>query len=141
MNIYSTSPEIINKITAFIRSIFPAVALESISINSLNSQRIYPQSDGDKLSAGRGQVVSRTSLIIDESKMQEGKLSETGISPNQPQGLKIGIRNLRFLSRIAVAQKLSFEFPYHEFEIDTDISMLVLGDSKTILPVIPTEPS
>ena len=78
MNIYSTSPEIVTKVTAFIRSILPAVAVESISIDSLNSQRIYPQSDGEKLSAGRGQFVSRTSLIIDESNMQEGKLQDMG---------------------------------------------------------------
>ena len=81
MNIYSTSPEIITKVAAFICSISPAVAFESISIESLNSQRIYPQSDGDKLSAGRGQLVSRTILVIDESKMEEGKLLDTGIYP------------------------------------------------------------
>ena len=44
---------------------------------------------------------------------------------------------MRFLSRIAAAQKLSFEFPYHEFDIDTDISFLVLGDSKSVLHVHP----
>ena len=81
MNIYSASPEIITKVTTFIRSILPAVAVESISINSLNSQRIYPQSDGEKLSAGRGQLVSRTALVVDESKMQEGKLLDMGIYP------------------------------------------------------------
>lgn len=79
MNIYSTPPEVVTKITTFIRSILPAVAVESISINSLNTQRIYPQSDGEKLSAGRGQLVSRTALIIDESHMQEGKLQDMGI--------------------------------------------------------------
>jgi hypothetical protein len=79
MNIYSTPREIAAKVTAFIRSILPAVALESISINSLNSQRIYPQSDGEKLSAGRGQLVSRTALVVDESNMQEGKLRDMGI--------------------------------------------------------------
>jgi Mini-chromosome maintenance replisome factor len=79
MNIYSTPPEIATNVTAFIRSILPAVAVESISINSLNSQRIYPQSDGEKLSAGRGQLVSRTALVVDESNMQEGKLGDMGI--------------------------------------------------------------
>lgn len=81
MNIYSASPEIITKITTFIRSILPVVAVESLSIESLNSQRIYPQSDGEKLSAGRGQLVSRTTLVIDESKMKEGKLLDMGTYP------------------------------------------------------------
>ena len=78
MNIYSASPEIIAKVTTFIRSILPAIAVESLSIDSLNSQRIYPQSDGEKLSAGRGQLVSRTTLVVDESKMREGKLLDMG---------------------------------------------------------------
>lgn len=56
--------------------------------------------------------------------MTEGKLGD------------MGVRNLRFLSRIVVGQKLGFEFPFHEFEIDTDLTVLVLGSSKSFLPVI-----
>jgi len=80
MNIYSISPEIITNLTSFLRSVLPAVALESISIESLNSVRIYPKSDGETLSSGRGQLVARTTLIVDDSKMKEGKLEDTGIS-------------------------------------------------------------
>ena len=54
------------------------MAVESISIDSLNSHRIYPQSDGENFSAGRGQLVSGTTLVVDESKMQEGKLLDMG---------------------------------------------------------------
>lgn len=85
MNIYSTSPEIITNITTFIRSILPAVAVELLSITSLNSKRIYPLSDGEKLSAGRGQLVPGTTLVVDESQMQEGKLLDMGIYPKNPQ--------------------------------------------------------
>ena len=74
-------------------------------------------------------------LLINDT-MQEGKLQDTGITVVL-HGLIQGVRNLRFLSRIAVAQKLSFEFPYHEFEVDTDIPLLILGASKTLLPVRP----
>ncbi len=71
-------------------------------------------------------------MVIDESGMTEGKLGD------------MGVRNLRFLSRIVVGQKLGFEFPFHDFEIDTDLTVLVLGSSKSILPVlfpISTSPS
>jgi hypothetical protein len=83
MNIYSLPSPLISKITAFTKSILPAVAVQSVSIDTLNKQRIYPKSDGEKLSAGRGQLVSRTALIIDESNMQEGKLLDMGISPER----------------------------------------------------------
>jgi hypothetical protein len=99
------------------------VATESLTVETLNSQRIYPKSDGEKLSAGRGQYVSGMALVVDESGMSEGKLGD------------MGVRNLRFLSRISSLQKIGFEFPFHEFEIDTDVTFLVLGSSKSILPV------
>jgi Mini-chromosome maintenance replisome factor len=78
MNIYSTPAAISAKITTLFRSILPALAAESISLKSLNTERVYPQSDGEKLSAGRGQLVSRTAMVIEDN-MQEGKLLDTGI--------------------------------------------------------------
>jgi Mini-chromosome maintenance replisome factor len=79
INIYDTRPETITKLTEFLRSILPATVIQPVSIADLNSKRIYPKSDGEKLSAGRGQFVSRTALIIDESKLDEGKLQDMGI--------------------------------------------------------------
>jgi len=61
--------------------------------------------------------------VVDESCMGEGKLGD------------LGVRNLRFWGRVMSAQKVGFEFPYHEFEIDTDVTVLVLGSSKSFLPV------
>ena len=80
MNIYSTTPKQIGDILSFLRSVLPAVAFESISIESLNGDRLYPKSDGERLSSGRGQFVSRTLILIDESKMGEGKLGDRGTS-------------------------------------------------------------
>jgi hypothetical protein len=96
MDIHSLPTTLIPKITTFIKSILPAVAVESISIDTLNKQRIYPKSDGEKLSAGRGQLVSRTQLIIDNSNIQEGKLFDLGISPQKKSNnrrAKSGISN------------------------------------------------
>lgn len=81
VNIYATPSDIVAKVTHFIRSVLPAVVVESISIDSLNSQRIYPKSDGEQLSAGRGQLIPKTALIIDETHMKEGKLQDMGNLP------------------------------------------------------------
>jgi Mini-chromosome maintenance replisome factor len=134
MNIYSTTPAIIGNLTKFLREILPALAVESLSIEGLNSTRLYPKSDGDSFSAGRGQFVSRTALVIDESGLQEGQLIDMGSLGRG--GLILGVRNLKFLTRLITEQKLIFEFPYYEFDIDTELSVLVLGETKTnILPV------
>ena len=93
INIYNTSPETIAKIVSFLRSILPATVVQEVSIKGLNAQRIYPKSDGEKLCAGRGQFVSRTALIIDESKMQEGKLQDMGMCH---KGTKNDVRRTEF---------------------------------------------
>ena len=80
MNIYSLSQDLISPVVSFLKSILPAVAFESISIDSLNNHRLYAKSDGEKFSAGKGQLVPRTTMILDESSMKEGKLLDTGIS-------------------------------------------------------------
>jgi Mini-chromosome maintenance replisome factor len=123
INIYSTPSATTKALTTFLQSVLPALAIQPLAIDLLNKTPLYPRSDGEKLFAGRGQYVSRTALVIDEAGLQEGKLGDTGV------------RNLRFLSRIPVAQKLGFEFPFHEFDIDTNLPFLVLGESKSILPV------
>jgi hypothetical protein len=79
MNIYSTPAHVIANVVAFLRSVLPALSLESLSVDALNSSCIYPKSDGDKLCAGRGQFVSGTALLINDT-MQEGKLQDTGIA-------------------------------------------------------------
>ena len=84
MNIYSLPPATVVALSSFLHSILPAVAVEQISIDTLNKKKIYPSSDGEALSAGRGQLVSRTALVIDESKMQEGKLLDAGMVTAQP---------------------------------------------------------
>jgi len=78
MNIYSTPPEIITNLTAFLRSVVPALAVEPLSVDALNRSRLYPKSDGDKLCAGSSQLISGTTLLINDT-MQEGKLLDTGI--------------------------------------------------------------
>ena len=78
LNIYNVSPEVSKNLKNFLKSVLPAVAFESISIENLNSQRIYPKSDGENLSAGRGQLASRTALVIDDSNMNEGQLQDLG---------------------------------------------------------------
>ena len=82
MNIYCVPTATTQRLLAFLQSVLPAVAIEKLSIESLNNQRLCPRSDGETLSAGRGQFIARMALIIDETNMQEGKLLDTGTSMN-----------------------------------------------------------
>lgn len=48
-----------------------------------------------------------------------------------------GVRNLRHLATAITQQKLAYEFPYSSFELDTDLSFVLLSEGKAILPVSP----
>lgn len=46
-----------------------------------------------------------------------------------------GVRNLRHLATAITQQKVSYEFPYSSFELDTDLNFVLLSEGKAILPV------
>lgn len=46
-----------------------------------------------------------------------------------------GVRNLRSLATAVTQQKLSYEFPYSSFDLDTDLNFVLVSEGKAILPV------
>lgn len=45
------------------------------------------------------------------------------------------MRNLRHLATTIAQQKLTYEFPYSSFELETDLSFILLSEGKAIVPV------
>lgn len=46
-----------------------------------------------------------------------------------------GVRNLRHIATTMAQQKLAYEFPYSSFELETDLTFILLSEGKAILPV------
>ncbi|WFD34637.1 hypothetical protein MCUN1_001478 [Malassezia cuniculi] len=112
----------------------PAVATQSLALATLNdaSAPLFPQGTDYGLCAGRLQLVDGTVLLVDEAAMGEGQLGDTGV------------RNVRALSQLISRHTLPYLFPYSEFEVNTDVNVLVLSAGRTFLPVdvhIPWRPS
>ncbi|GAA5977961.1 hypothetical protein JCM10908_004177 [Rhodotorula pacifica] len=107
-----------------IESLVPAAAALDLSIETLNNAktRLAPRSRDETLDAGRLQLAPGTAVVVDLRKIGEGKLEDTGV------------RNLRHLATAVTQQKLSYEFPYSSFELDTDLNFILLSEGKAILP-------
>ncbi|KAG5437597.1 hypothetical protein PCANB_000634 [Pneumocystis canis] len=124
INIRNCSPDIVLKLKEFLNNVLPAFVYEKIDIPNLNNNKFYPLSDGEILQAGIMQLAKGTTVCFDEMDMDEGTLND------------IGVRNICSLSQIVASQVLPFHFSFSEFEIETDLTIIILSKSgKTLLPI------
>ncbi|BGP30158.1 hypothetical protein JCM10296v2_001910 [Rhodotorula toruloides] len=107
-----------------IASLIPACTTLDLSIASLNDKntRLAPRSRDESLESGRLQLASGTAVVVDMRGIGEGKLEDTGV------------RNLRHVATTVAQQKLSYEFPFSSFELETDLNFILLSEGKAIVP-------
>ncbi|GAN10887.1 mini-chromosome maintenance complex-binding protein [Mucor ambiguus] len=103
-----------------------------LTIDGLNKTKFSPKSISENLEAGVLQLVDGTVLLVDETVLDEGQLVDPGV------------RNFQALQNVIQNQTLTYEFPYSQYDFDTDISVLSLSSSKSMLAnhcTIPLESS
>ncbi|GAA6044679.1 hypothetical protein NBRC10513_004549 [Rhodotorula toruloides] len=108
-----------------IATLVPTSTTLDLSIASLNDKntRLAPRSRDESLESGRLQLASGTAVVLDLRGIGEGKLEDTGV------------RNLRHVATTVAQQKLSYEFPFSSFELETDLNFILLSEGKAIVPV------
>ena len=96
-----------------------------LSIDSLNKSNLIPNKDynKDRLITGMLQLPNNFSLILDETVLNAGELT--------PKGLL----NINSLKDIIRWQKINYDFSYHQQEFQTNMRILILSETKSILPV------
>ncbi|KAK4521413.1 H(+)-transporting V0 sector ATPase subunit a [Mucor velutinosus] len=92
-----------------------------LTIDGLNKTKFSPKSVSENLEAGVLQLVDGTVLLVDETVLDEGQLVDPGV------------RNFQALQNVIQNQTLTYEFPYSQYDFDTDISVLSLSSSKSML--------
>jgi len=95
-----------------------------LTVNSLNKSNLIPNKDyhNDKLISSMLQLPEYFQLIIDETGLNTGELNQKGLM------------NLNALSNIIRWQKMSYDFGFHSQDFHTNIRMLVISETKSILP-------
>lgn len=116
---------IASNITQFMQALLPKVRLVPVTISALNSQKWGPEEDSESgiLTPGILQVSDGTSLVMDETSMNEGQLQ-----PN-------AIQNIRTFIHLQENSKLQYIFPFTQpLEFPVDTPALILSSEKPLLP-------
>lgn len=94
------------------------------SINNLNQSNLIPSKDYDKnkLLTGMLQLPDCFQLVLDETKLNAGELTTKGLM------------NFNSIKDVISNQRLSYDFNYHQQEFPTNIRVLSISDTKSILP-------
>ncbi|KAI9484234.1 MAG: mini-chromosome maintenance replisome factor-domain-containing protein [Benjaminiella poitrasii] len=93
-----------------------------LTIDGLNKTKFSPKSVNENLEAGILQLVDGTVLLVDETVLDEGQLADAGV------------RNFQALQNLIQHQTLTYNFPYSQYDFDTDIGVISLSTSKSMLP-------
>ncbi|ORY61928.1 mini-chromosome maintenance replisome factor-domain-containing protein [Leucosporidium creatinivorum] len=111
-------------IAPIISSLVPKTTSLNLTIPVLNDikNRMAPRNRDENLESGALQLSTGTAVLVDMRGIGEGKLEDAGV------------RNLRHIATTMAQQKLSYEFPYSSFELETDLSFILLSEGKAILP-------
>jgi hypothetical protein len=47
----------------------------------------------------------------------------------------LGVKNMRALNKVIQQQVLGYAYPFHEFDLSTDLGFIVLSRAKSMFPV------
>ncbi|CAD0200632.1 unnamed protein product [Chrysodeixis includens] len=95
-----------------------------LTIENMNTLSLLPKKDYEcnRLTSGVLQLSKDTHLVLDETKMEQGRLDATGVN------------NIAALGNMIMTQKVEYDFKYYKMEFDSDVSVLILSEGKSLLP-------
>ncbi|KAJ0178498.1 hypothetical protein K1T71_006321 [Dendrolimus kikuchii] len=95
-----------------------------LTIDNMNTLTLLPKKDYEcnRLTSGVLQLSKNTHLVIDETRMEQGRLDAAGVG------------NVTALANMITTQKVEYDFKYYKMEFDSDISVFILSEGKSLLP-------
>jgi Mini-chromosome maintenance replisome factor len=121
--------EVLKEYTEILYSIIETLLPNSIyfpvTIENLNTCSLVPQKDYTKnrLLSGILQLPKHTHVIVDETKLDNGKLDNAGC------------KAVSDLSELIRTQQLSYDFQFYKIPYKTDLPVLILSEGKSLLSV------
>ncbi|KFP18174.1 Mini-chromosome maintenance complex-binding protein, partial [Egretta garzetta] len=107
-----------------IQQLVPASYCLQMTIENMNNSRFIPHKDyaANRLVSGVLQLASNTSLVVDETQLEQGQLDTTGV------------HNVTALSNLITWQKVDYDFSYHQMEFPCSINVLITSEGRSLLP-------
>lgn len=132
----------------------------------MNQMRLVPKKDyvANRLVSGALQLARNTSLLLDETQLEQGQLDTTGEASRNHEGALqrgnecrlllrfdgantdrvgssslcscgVGVRNVTALGNLISWQKVDYDFNYHQMEFPCNINVLIASEGRSLLPV------
>ncbi|KAL0964232.1 hypothetical protein UPYG_G00321140 [Umbra pygmaea] len=116
-----------------IQDLVPCSYRLSMSLHNMNSLRLVPKKDyvANRLVSGALQLARNTSLVLDETQLEQGQLDASGV------------RNITALGNLISWQKVDYDFNYHQMEFPCNINVLITSEGRSLLPsdcLVPLQP-
>ncbi|NWH20722.1 MCMBP protein, partial [Grus americana] len=107
-----------------IQQLVPASYRLQMTIENMNHSRFIPHKDytANRLVSGVLQLASNTSLVVDETQLEQGQLDATGV------------HNVTALGNLITWQKVDYDFNYHQMEFPCNINVLITSEGRSLLP-------
>ncbi|KAF7273594.1 hypothetical protein GWI33_013702 [Rhynchophorus ferrugineus] len=114
----------VNEVYRFLELLVPKSHYLPFTLDNMNTLEFVPKKDyeSNRLSSGILQLSRNTLLVLDETKLQEGKLDAAGV------------RAVQSLARVIKSQKVTYDFNYYPIDYDCDIQFLIFSEGKSMLP-------
>lgn len=95
-----------------------------MTLKNLNEKPLNPIKDYDTETLVHSELSlpDGTLLILDETKLTQGKLTE------------IGTQNIGHLVKLIEQQKVSFDYQFYQKDFDVKINTIIISNGKSILP-------
>ncbi|XP_068807257.1 mini-chromosome maintenance complex-binding protein [Struthio camelus] len=107
-----------------IQQLVPASYRLQMTIENMNHSQFIPHKDytANRLVSGVLQLASNTSLVVDETMLEQGQLDTTGV------------HNVTALGNLITWQKVDYDFSYHQMEFPCNINVLITSEGRSLLP-------
>lgn len=127
INLYSTEPEISKEVVKGTERLMKLLQQHTfyteVDLDSLSNNNLIPKKDYDtnRLSRGGLQLLSSTSVLLDETNMQEGK----------SEGERL-IQNMRGIASLIEEQAVRYNFQYHEQVFNCSCAVIIVSTGRSI---------
>lgn len=116
----------VKKFYNLIELLLPNSCYLPLTIENLNTKSFVPKKDytTNRLQTGFLQLPKHTHILLDETKLQTGKLDEPGC---------LAVADL---TELIQTQQLNYDFRFYKIPFHTNYPVLIFGEGKSLLPVI-----
>lgn len=115
----------IKKFYNLIELLMPDSCYLPLTIENLNNETFVPKKDykTNRLQTGLLQLPKHAHLVLDETKLENGKLEQGGC---------LAVADL---SELIKSQQLNYDFQFYKIPFQTNIPIMILSEGKSLLPV------